>query len=142
PLTSGRRERATQEKNHPKSMLKLLMAFTKENAREFGKRGGRPKGRLNTGKLLLRELAAMIVTDGEVQQTLLHQARAGTINPSVLIALMYTHGGRPQSTVEIRKIDDAQTSGLTLEQQRELVRALPPAASSNISSQQRSSDWK
>jgi len=104
------------------------MPFTKENAREFGKRGGRPKGRLNTGKLLLREIAAMVVTDAQVQETLLKQARNGTLHPSVMVALFWTHGGKPVSAVEIRQIEDSRTDGLTLEQQRELVRALPPAA--------------
>src|SRR5713101_5681559 len=80
------------------------MPFTKENAREFGKRGGRPKGRLNTGKLLLREIAAMVVTDAQVQETLLKQARNGTLHPSVMVALFWTHGGKPVSSVEIRQI--------------------------------------
>src|SRR5713101_1780192 len=103
------------------------MAFTKENARELGKRGGRPKGRLNTGKLLLREIAAMVVTDAHVQETLLKQARNGTIHPSVLVALMWTHGGKPVSAVEIRRIEDSRPDGLTIQQQEDLLKALPPA---------------
>src|SRR5713101_8432978 len=103
------------------------MPFTKENAREFGKRGGRPKGRLNTGKLLLREIAAMVVTDGQVQETLLRQARDGTLHPSVMVALFWTHGGRPVSAVEIRQIEDSRPDGLTIQQQEELLKALSDA---------------
>ena len=56
---------------------------------------GRPRGALSKAQLLLRELARTIVTDLEVQNRLLQQARAGTLHPAVMRELFHYHGGRP-----------------------------------------------
>jgi hypothetical protein len=76
------------------------MRFTKENTRKFGKRGGRPRGRLRQSKLSLREVAGMVVMDPRVQQRVLKQARAGTLPPRVLIELFHYCGGLPPSKPE------------------------------------------
>jgi len=62
---------------------------------------GRPRGSLNTSKLFMRELAAAVVTDLEVQNRLIRQARDGTIHPGVLVALFQYHGGKPPVRVDV-----------------------------------------
>jgi len=76
------------------------MACTNENAREFGKPGGRPRGRRSKSKLSLREFAGMVVMDSMVLQRILKQARAGTLHPRVLVELFHYYGGRPPSKPE------------------------------------------
>jgi hypothetical protein len=72
--------------------------LTKENVREFGKPGGRPRRRLSTSKKWsLREFADRILTDSVVQQRILKQARAGTLPARVLAELFHYYGGRPPS---------------------------------------------
>jgi hypothetical protein len=77
------------------------MLATKENAREFGKPGCRPRGRLRTLKWSVREFAGMILTDPVVQQRILKQARAGTLPPRVLVELLHYYGGPPPSKPEL-----------------------------------------
>jgi hypothetical protein len=75
--------------------------FTKENAVAVGKLGGRPRGSLSKAKLLMREIAAAVVTDLAVQNRLLADARSGAIHPGVLVALFHYYAGRPPVRVEV-----------------------------------------
>lgn len=70
-------------------------------AREIGKLGGRPKGSMSKAKLMMRELATRIVTDVDVQNRLLAQAKAGTLHPAVMRELFHYHGGRPPVKIEV-----------------------------------------
>jgi hypothetical protein len=74
------------------------MRLLKENVREFGTPGGRPRRRLSPSKKWsLREFAGIVVMDAAVQQRILQQARAGTLPPRVLIELFHYYGGPPPS---------------------------------------------
>lgn len=77
------------------------MAFTKENAVAIGRLGGRPKGVLSRSKILMKELAAAVVTDLEVQNRIIADARAGTLHPGVLIAFFHYYAGRPPVKLEV-----------------------------------------
>ncbi len=79
------------------------MAFTNENTREFGKPGGRPRGRRSKSKLSLREFAGMVVMDSMVLQRILKQARAGTLPPRLMLELLRYYGGKPPDRVEVPK---------------------------------------
>jgi hypothetical protein len=82
--------------------------ITKANAVAIGSKGGRPKGSLSKAKLLMREIAATVVTDLAVQQRLLDDARAGDLHPGVLIALFHYYAGRPPVKVELTRPDTAR----------------------------------
>jgi hypothetical protein len=79
--------------------------ITKANAVAIGKTGGRPKGSLSKAKLLMREIAATVVTDLTVQQRLLDDARAGDLHPGVLVALFHYYAGRPPVKIELTRPD-------------------------------------
>jgi hypothetical protein len=82
------------------------MPLAKENAREFGTAGDRPKGRRSTSKKWSpREFAGMVVKDPIVQQRILKQAQAGTLPPRVLIELFHYYGGPPPSEPELPSPD-------------------------------------
>ncbi len=53
----------------------------------------------------MRELAEMIVTDPEVQAKLFEQARAGRLQPRLLLELFRYYGGTPPERVEIPSPD-------------------------------------
>src|SRR6266851_7514565 len=86
------------------------MRVTKENAREFGKPGCRPRGRLRTLKWSVREFAGMILTDPVVPEPILKQARAGTLPPRDLVELLHYYGGRPPSKPELPPPDPTLTA--------------------------------
>ncbi len=67
------------------------------------RRGGRKPGSMKSGDTPLRELATSIVTDPKVQQTLLAQARAGTLPPRLMLELLRYYGGKPPDRVEVPK---------------------------------------
>ncbi len=104
------------------------MRVTKENAREFGKPGCRPRGRLRTLKWSVREFAGMILTDPVVQQRILKQARAGTLPPRVLVELLHYYGGRPPSKPELPPPDPTlaaeEADRLNKEERRQLATLL------------------
>jgi len=75
--------------------------FTKENAAANGKKGGKMRGPITTAKRLMKELAEAVVTDPDVQNRLVLQAREGTIAPGVLITLFHYYGGKPPTKIEV-----------------------------------------
>jgi hypothetical protein len=87
------------------------MPLAKENAREFGTAGDRPKGRRSTSKKWSpREFAGIVVKDPIVQQRILKQARAGTLPPRVLIELFHYYGGPPPSEPELPSPDPSRAT--------------------------------
>jgi len=99
------------------------MARSAEVMREVGKLGGRPKGSMSRAKLMMRELASMIVTDPEVQQKMLAMAKAGTLHPAVMRELFHYHGGRPPVKVEVTRPANLDARKVLVEAIRSLPRA-------------------
>lgn len=66
-----------------------------------GNPAGPKRGATTTRVRLMREFAEMIVTHPEVQAKLLEQARAGTLNPRLMLELFRYHGGKPPERVEV-----------------------------------------
>jgi hypothetical protein len=93
---------------------------TSEQAREAGKKGGRPKGSITKAKLQMFDLAKTILTDPTVQQKMLAQAQAGELHPSVIRELLYIYNGRPTYKMEpVREKDPDEA------EKRERMRAMP-----------------
>jgi hypothetical protein len=83
----------------------------KQNVREIGTPGVRPRRRLSPAKKRsLREFAGMVVMDTAVQQRILKQARAGTLPPRVLIELFHYYGGPPPSKPQVAPPDPTRAA--------------------------------
>ena len=94
--------------------------WTPEQAREMGKKGGRPKGSITKAYRTVYELAKRILTDPDVQDQMLQQARAGTLHPSTMRDLMYIYGGRPAYKMDVPRVSDPDD-----EAQRAAIKAMP-----------------
>ena len=86
----------------------------------MGKKGGRPKGSITQAYRTVYELAQRILTDPDVQDQMLQQARAGTLHPSTMRDLMYIYGGRPAYKMDVPRVSDPDD-----EAQRAAIKAMP-----------------
>jgi len=96
--------------------------WTPEQAREMGKKGGRPKGSITQAYRTVYELAQRILTDPDVQDQMLQQARAGTLHPSTMRDLMYIYGGRPAYKMDVPRVADPHDE----DGKRERLRRMDP----------------
>ena len=96
--------------------------WTPEQAREMGKKGGRPKGSITQAYRTVYELAQRILTDPDVQDQMLQQARAGTLHPSTMRDLMYIYGGRPAYKMDVPRVADPHDE----DSKRERLRRMDP----------------
>lgn len=94
--------------------------LTPEQAREMGKKGGRPPGSINKAKRKMIELAETILTDLTVQQTMLRDAQLGLLHPSVIRELLYIYNGRPAYKMQVEKTVDPEEA-----EERARLRAMP-----------------
>ena len=97
---------------------------------------GRPRGSLNKAKVLVKELAATICTDLQVQQRMLQQARDGTLHPSLMTAFMHYYAGRPPARLEVssaplqagsRELAEQLRENLSKDERLDLARLLAKA---------------
>ncbi len=66
-------------------------------------------------KVTARLLAQRILTDPDVQDHMLQQARAGTLHPSTMRDLMYIYGGRPAYKMDVPRVADPHDEGTASE---------------------------
>ncbi|HYR40382.1 MAG TPA: hypothetical protein VEW27_14585 [Methylomirabilota bacterium] len=106
------------------------------------KPAGRKRGATTTRVPLMRELAEMIVTDPEVQAKLFEQARAGKLQPRLMLEFFRYHGGKPPERVEVvpPKTDSAELAALVGQLSKEDRRALADLSRKMIALEESSQD--
>lgn len=95
--------------------------LTREQASAMGKLGGRPKGGITKAYATVYELAKRVMTDPDVQDTILFRAQVGTLDAATMRDLMYIYGGRPAYKMQVV----APESDPRDDADREKMRAMP-----------------
>lgn len=70
-----------------------------------GKSPGRPKGSLNRGTRIIKNLAKDIFEDPEYRAYLIEAAKTGKLNPKITVELMHYYAGKPKDTVQVDASD-------------------------------------
>lgn len=95
--------------------------LTREEASRMGKLGGRPKGGITKAYATVYELAKRVMTDPEVQDTILFRAQVGTLDAATMRDLMYIYGGRPAYKMQVQAPDADPEDQM----ERDRMRAMP-----------------